>query len=158
MPVYDLAVVGGGILGLATAYRFTQRLPGRRVAVLEKEVRVAGHQTGHNSGVLHSGIYCKPGSLKAATCLAGKRAMEALCAAEGITHEICGKVIVAVTDADLPALQRIYERGRANGVNCQLIDKARLAELEPHAAGVRAIHVPETGIGRSASGCAAGRR
>ncbi len=146
MPVYDLAVVGGGILGLATAYRFTQRLPGRRVAVLEKEVRVAGHQTGHNSGVLHSGIYCKPGSLKAATCLAGKRAMEALCAAEGITHEICGKVIVAVTDADLPALQRIYERGRANGVNCQLIDKARLAELEPHAAGVRAIHVPETGI------------
>jgi L-2-hydroxyglutarate oxidase len=146
MGAFDLAVVGGGIVGLAVAYRFTRRFPGRRVVVLEKETRVAVHQTGHNSGVLHSGIYYKPGSLKAATCRAGKRAMEAFCAAEGIAHEICGKVIVAVTDADLPALQRLYERGQANGVNCEPIDKARLAELEPHAAGVQAIHVPETGI------------
>jgi L-2-hydroxyglutarate oxidase len=146
MPVYDLVVVGGGIVGLATAYQFTRRLPGRQVAVLEKEVHLAGHQTGHNSGVLHSGIYYKPGSLKAATCRAGKKALEAFCAAEGIPYEICGKVIVAVTDADLPALQRIYDRGRANRINCQLIDQARLTELEPHAAGVAAIHVPETGI------------
>lgn len=146
MRSFDLVVVGGGIVGLATAYRFTQRFPGKRVAVLEKEARVAEHQTGHNSGVLHSGIYYKPGSLKALTCRAGKKAMEAFCASEGIAHEICGKVIVAVTDADLPALQRIYDRGQANGVNCSLIDKARLAELEPHAAGVRAIHVPEAGI------------
>jgi L-2-hydroxyglutarate oxidase len=146
MRTFDLAVIGGGIVGLATAYRFTRRFPGRRVAVLEKEARVAEHQTGHNSGVLHSGIYYKPGSLKAVTCRAGKKAMEAFCAAEGIAHEICGKVIVAVTEADLPALQRIYERGQANGVNCQLIDKVELAELEPHAAGVKAIHVPETGI------------
>ena len=146
MQTFDLAVVGGGIVGLATAYQFTQRFPGRRVVLLEKEGRVATHQTGHNSGVLHSGIYYKPGSLKAATCRAGKKAMEAFCAAEGIAHEICGKVIVAVADVDLPALQMIYERGQANGVNCALIDKSRLAELEPFAAGVQAIHVPETGI------------
>jgi L-2-hydroxyglutarate oxidase len=146
MATFDLAVVGGGVVGLATAYRFAGRFPGRRVVVLEKEARVAEHQTGHNSGVLHSGIYYKPGSLKAVTCRAGKKAMEAFCAAEGIAHEICGKVIVAVSEADLPALQRIYERGLANGVACTLIDKTRLAELEPHAAGVRAVHVPETGI------------
>lgn len=142
----DLVVVGGGILGVATAYQFTRRFPGKGVAVLEKEARVAEHQTGHNSGVLHSGIYYKPGSLKAINCRAGKRAMEAFCAEEGIAHDICGKVIVAVNDADLPALQRIYERGVANGISCTLIDKARLAELEPHAAGVKAIHVPEAGI------------
>jgi L-2-hydroxyglutarate oxidase len=116
------------------------------VVVLEKESHVAAHQTGHNSGVLHSGIYYKPGSPKAINCRAGKRAMEAFCAAEGIAHEICGKVIVAVTDADLPALQRIYDRGVANGVNCNLIDRVRLAELEPFAAGLKAIHVPEAGI------------
>lgn len=146
MTTFDLAVVGGGLVGLATAYQFTQRFPGRRVVVLEKEGRVAEHQTGHNSGVLHSGIYYKPGSLKAINCRAGKKAMEAFCAAEGIAHEICGKVIVAVTEAELPALDRIYERGVANGINCAVIDKARLAELEPHASGVRAIHVPEAGI------------
>jgi L-2-hydroxyglutarate oxidase len=146
MAAFDLVVVGGGIVGLATAYQFTNRFPGKRVAVLEKEAGVAEHQTGHNSGVLHSGIYYKPGSLKAVNCRAGKKAMEAFCAAEGIAHEICGKVIVAVTDDDLPALHRIYERGLANGVECRLIDKARLTELEPHAAGVKGIHVPETGI------------
>jgi L-2-hydroxyglutarate oxidase len=144
--MFDLAVIGGGIVGLATAYQFSQRFPGRRVVVLEKEARVAEHQTGHNSGVLHSGIYYKPGSLKAINCREGKKAMEAFCAAEGIAHEICGKVIVAVTDAELPALQRIYERGVANGVICTLIDKPRLHELEPFVAGVKAIHVPEAGI------------
>src|SRR5438067_5271681 len=116
MAPFDLAVVGGGIVGLATAYQFTRRFPGKRVAVLEKEARLAEHQTGHNSGVLHSGIYYKPGTLKAATCRAGKKAMEEFCAAEGIAHEICGKVIVAVNDRDLPALQAIFDRGRANGV------------------------------------------
>ena len=143
---FDLAVVGGGIVGLATAYQFIKRLPGKRVVVLEKEARVAEHQTGHNSGVLHSGIYYKPGSLKAINCRAGKKAMEAFCSAEGIAHEICGKVIVAIDDKDLPSLQRIYERGVANGINCSIIDKARLNELEPHAAGIKAIHVPEAGI------------
>ncbi|HEY3789978.1 MAG TPA: L-2-hydroxyglutarate oxidase [Urbifossiella sp.] len=144
--MFDLIVVGGGIVGLAAGYRFTQRFPGKKVAILEKEDRVAVHQTGHNSGVLHSGIYYKPGSLKAINCRAGKKAMERFCLDEGIAHEICGKVIVAVSDADLPALHRIHERGVANGISCTLIDKVRLAELEPHAAGVAAIHVPEAGI------------
>jgi L-2-hydroxyglutarate oxidase len=143
---YDLAVVGGGIVGLATAYQFIHRFPGRRVAVLEKESHVAAHQTGHNSGVLHSGIYYKPGTMKAVTCRAGKKAMEAFCVNEGIAHEICGKIIVAVSDADLPALERIHERGKANGVVCEMIDRDRLADLEPFAAGVKAIHVPEAGI------------
>lgn len=146
MALYDLAVVGGGIVGLATAYQYTRRYSGKRVVVLEKENRLAGHQTGHNSGVLHSGIYYKPGSLKAINCRAGKKAMQDFCAAEGIAFEICGKVIVAATAADVPALERIHERGLANGVNCSLIDRARLAELEPFASGVKAIHVPEAGI------------
>jgi L-2-hydroxyglutarate oxidase len=139
-------VVGGGIVGLATAFQFVRRYPGRRVVVLEKEGQVAAHQTGHNSGVLHSGIYYQPGSLKANLCRTGKRDMEAFCRAEELPYEICGKVIVAVTEADLPALQRIHERGQANGITCTLIDRERLADLEPHAAGVQAIHVPETGI------------
>ena len=146
MARFDLAIVGGGIVGLATAWQMTRKHPGCLVVVLEKEGRVAEHQTGRNSGVLHSGIYYKPGSLKAINCRAGKKAMEEFCRAEGIAHDICGKVIVAVTEDELPALQRIYERGLANGVQCTLIDKARLAELEPHASGVRAIHVPEAGI------------
>jgi L-2-hydroxyglutarate oxidase len=142
----DVAIVGGGIVGLATAYQFTRRFPNRRAVVLEKEAGLAEHQTGHNSGVLHSGIYYKPGSLKAVNCREGKKALEAFCKDEGIDHDICGKVIVAVDEAELPALERIYERGRANGVACEIIDQARLRELEPHAAGVRALHVPETGI------------
>jgi L-2-hydroxyglutarate oxidase len=146
MKQADVAIIGGGIVGLATAFQLTEQFPGRRVVVLEKEDELAGHQTGHNSGVLHSGIYYKPGSLKAINCREGKRAMEAFCAAEGVAYEICGKVIVAVDEADLPALERIYERGQANGVACSIIDRARLAELEPHAAGIRAIHVPEAGI------------
>jgi L-2-hydroxyglutarate oxidase len=142
----DVAIIGGGIVGLATAYQITRLCGGRRVVVLEKEPTLAHHQTGHNSGVLHSGIYYKPGSLKAVNCRAGKKAMEEFCAAEGIAYQICGKVIVAVDDSELPALERIYERGRANGVNCMLITRERLSELEPHATGIRAIHVPEAGI------------
>ena len=141
-----VAIIGGGILGLATAYRLTQQEPERRVVVLEKENDLAHHQTGHNSGVLHSGIYYKPGSLKAINCREGKKAMEAFCAAEGIDYDICGKVIVATNEAELPALERILERGQANGVQCAMIDKEHLAELEPATAGVKAIHVPEAGI------------
>ena len=143
---FDLVIVGGGIVGLATAYRYNQQFPGKSIAVLEKETTVARHQTGHNSGVLHSGIYYKPGSLKAINCRAGKSAMEQFCAREGIDHDICGKVIVALDKSELPALQTIFERGQANGVNCELIDQPRLRELEPAAAGIRAIHVPEAGI------------
>lgn len=146
MIATDVAVVGGGIVGLATAYQLTRTRPGTRVVVLEKEPEVGRHQTGHNSGVLHSGIYYKPGSLKATNCRRGKKLMEDFCASEGIPFDICGKVIVAIDDKDLPALERIYERGQANGVACEVIGKERLAELEPHAAGVKAIHVPEAGI------------
>jgi L-2-hydroxyglutarate oxidase len=146
MRMADVIIVGGGIVGLATAYNLLQEHPDKSVLILEKEDRVAAHQTGHNSGVLHSGIYYKPGSLKAATCREGKRRMEEFCLREGIRHEICGKVIVAVTEDESERLNALYERGRANGVDCRLIDRARLDELEPHTAGIWAIHVPEAGI------------
>ncbi|MEX2316118.1 MAG: L-2-hydroxyglutarate oxidase [Pirellulales bacterium] len=146
MPQYDLVIIGGGIVGLATAYRFLERFPGRRVTVLEKEPAIARHQTGRNSGVLHSGIYYRPGSLKAQNCRAGKLAMEEFCRREEIPFEICGKVIVAVDDSELVRLEKILANGQANGVRCERIDVGRLHELEPHAAGIAAIHVPETGI------------
>ena len=142
----DVAIIGGGIVGLATAYQWIQKHPDKSVVLLEKEDKVAKHQTGHNSGVLHSGIYYKPGSLKATNCRAGKAAMEQFCAEQNIDYEICGKVIVATEDAETPSLERIFERGQANGVKCELISRDRLLELEPHVRGVKAIHVPEAGI------------
>ena len=142
----DVAIVGGGIVGLATAYQLGRQFPGKRVLIVEKEADLAHHQTGHNSGVLHSGIYYKPGSLKAINCREGKLAIEAFCEEEGLPYDVCGKVIVAVEESELPALERIYERGQANGVKCEIIGKERLKELEPHAAGIKAIHVPEAGI------------
>lgn len=146
MKSADLIIIGGGIIGLATAYRFLGQYPHQAVVVLEKEVEPARHQSGHNSGVLHSGIYYKPGSLKAAYCREGKQALEAFCAEEGLDFRICGKVIVATRERELPALQTLYERGRAGGLRCELIEARRLQELEPHAAGIKAIHVPEAGI------------
>lgn len=146
MERVDVIIVGGGIVGLATAYELTRRYPQQRIVLLEKEAELGFHQTGRNSGVLHSGIYYRPGSLRAQNCRSGKLAMEQFCAAEAVDYEICGKVIVAVDEAELPALQRIFERGQANGVNCAMIDRTRLAELEPHANGIAAIHVPEAGI------------
>lgn len=142
----DIVIIGGGIVGLATAERLGHHHPEQRIILLEKEAAVATHQTGRNSGVLHSGIYYKPGSLKAINCRLGKRMMEEFCAREGIAFDICGKVIVALDDHEIPRLQNIFERGQANGVACEVIDQHRLRELEPHAAGVRAIHVPEAGI------------
>ncbi len=146
MKTADVIIIGGGIIGLATAYNLLQLYPCKKILILEKEDRIALHQSGHNSGVLHSGIYYKPGSTKAATCRAGKQAMEAFCAAEGISYEICGKVIIAVDESEIDRLKALYERGRANKVNCRMIERAELAELEPHAAGIKAIHVSETGI------------
>ncbi len=142
----DVAIVGGGIVGLATAYRLQERFPNTKVLLLEKEREVAHHQTGHNSGVLHSGIYYKPGSLRAINCRQGKLAMQEFCQREEIPFNLCGKVIVAVDGSELPQLQKIYERGQANGVACELIDTPRLKEIEPHVRGVKAIHVPEAGI------------
>src|SRR5258705_4237768 len=140
-----LLVIGGGIVGLATATRCQERWPDRAVVVLEKEDRIAAHQTGHNSGVLHSGIYYKPGSKKAANCRRGKQQMEEFCAREKIPFERCGKVVVALDASELPRLDAIRERALANGVACERILPERLRELEPEAAGVAALHVPETG-------------
>lgn len=146
MQAVDVTVLGGGIVGLATMYRLQQRYPNLTTALLEKEPRLASHQTGHNSGVLHSGIYYKPGSAKAINCRQGKLAMEQFCHDQGIPYDICGKIIVATEESELAPLQRILERGQQNGVQCQLIDRERLSELEPHSAGIKAIHVPEAGI------------
>ncbi len=146
MPTTDVVVIGGGIVGLATTYRLQQRWPNLRVALIEKESDLAQHQTGHNSGVLHTGIYYKPGSQKAINCRQGKVAMEQFCRDHGIAYELCGKVIVATEPAELPQLEKILERGQQNGVNCHRISRERLAEIEPYASGVAAIHVPEAGI------------
>lgn len=140
---YDLAVVGGGILGLATALSLTQRQPRLRITVLEKEKELAFHQTGHNSGVIHSGIYYRPGSLKAALCVRGAQSLVGFCRQNGIPIRRCGKVILAVTREELPRLQELHRRGTANGVpELQLIGPERLRELEPRAAGVQGLHVP----------------
>src|SRR5512140_176875 len=146
MQSSDVIIVGAGIVGLATAYHLSERYPKKSILVLEKEDQAAQHQTGHNSGVLHSGIYYKPGSLKATNCRSGKQAMEAFCAEQGIAFQTCGKVIVALDESEVVRLQALYERGKANGVDCELIDAQRVHELEPHCAGIRAIHVRETGI------------
>lgn len=147
MKSTDIIIIGGGIVGLATAYNLTQRYPDKTITILEKENVLAFHQSGRNSGVLHTGIYYKPGSLKAKNCRAGKVAMEAFCCEEGIDYQLCGKVIVATNEDQLGALHMIYERGQANGVNCELISRERLLELEPHVTNaVKAIHVPEAGI------------
>ncbi len=146
MQNFDVVIIGGGVVGLATAYNLSERFPGQKIAIVEKEAQLAHHQTGHNSGVLHSGIYYKPGSLKAINCREGKVAMEKFCAENDIDYDICGKVIVALDESQIPAMERIYERGQANGVTCEIVDQGRLNELEPHAAGIKAIHVPEAGI------------
>ncbi len=146
MKTVDVAIIGGGIIGLATGWQISQRFPDKSILILEKESQVAQHQTGHNSGVLHSGIYYKPGSLRAINCREGKRAMEAFCDAEEIPWDQCGKVIVAIDKREFSALDRIFERGQQNGVTCEMIGEERVKELEPHVAGIRGIHVPETGI------------
>lgn len=146
MQQTDIIIIGGGILGLATAFQLSRDYPRLNITVLEKESKLATHQTGHNSGVLHTGIYYKPGSLKAINCREGKSRMEDFCRNEGIDFEICGKVIVAITEDELPVLEMIYQRGRTNGVRCEMISKEQLHELEPHVAGIKAIHVPEAGI------------
>ncbi len=142
----DVAIIGGGILGLATAYNLMGRMPGKSLVVLEKESTVAHHQTGHNSGVLHAGIYYKPGSLKAINCRAGKKLMEDFCDEHGVPWKRCGKVVVATDEKEIPKMHDIFERGQQNGVDCRLITAEECREIEPHAAAVAAIHVPETGI------------
>jgi L-2-hydroxyglutarate oxidase LhgO len=144
---YDVGVIGGGIIGLATALRLTQEYPRYRVAVLEKESEVARHQTGHNSGVIHAGIYYSPGSQKANFCSPGGKMLRRYCDEHDIDYELCGKVIVATEESDLPRLEELRRRGIANGADgLEVIGEGRLRELEPHAAGIRAIYSPNTGI------------
>jgi len=144
--MFDICIIGGGIVGLATAYQLSKKHPKLKLAVLEKETSLAQHQTGHNSGVLHTGIYYKPGSLKAINCRNGKKEMEQFCKEHGIDHELCGKIIVALNKEEVPRMQNIYKRGQENGVNCKIISREEILEIEPHVAGVQAIHVPECGI------------
>jgi L-2-hydroxyglutarate oxidase len=142
----DVAVIGGGIVGMATAMALT-RAGTTRVTVLEAEDRLAAHQTGHNSGVIHSGIYYKPGSAKARNCTDGRELLYRFCADNGIPHDRCGKLIVATTAAELPALDEITRRGRANGLSgLRPLRAEELGEYEPHVRGVAGLHVPDTGI------------
>jgi len=144
---FDVVVIGGGIVGLASAYKVARGHPGLRVAVLEKENRLAAHQTGHNSGVIHSGLYYEPGSVKAATCAAGRRQLIEFARMHDIPHEICGKIVVATDERELPALRQILQNGRENDVEgIEEIGSDRIREIEPYCAGVAAIHVPCTGI------------
>ncbi len=152
---YDVVIVGGGIVGLAVALEITKRFPRLRLLLLEKEARVGQHQSGHNSGVIHSGIYYKPGSLKARLCVEGARAMVEFCRAHAIPHQICGKVIVATHEEEFPRLEELRRRGEANGLTgVQAIGREQLREIEPHASGLRALVVPSTGITDYAAVCA----
>jgi len=144
---YDVVVIGAGLVGLATAYRFLQLHSTARVLIIEKEAVVAQHQSGHNSGVIHSGIYYKPGSLKAINCINGYADLIRFAKEYGIAYELCGKLIVATSPEEGSALNNIFNRGIQNGLQqLRLLTQAELKEFEPHAAGIAAIHVPQTGI------------
>jgi len=144
---FDLTIIGGGIIGLATAMDAVLRFPNLKIAIVEKENDIVRHQSGHNSGVIHSGIYYRPGSLKARNCVAGASAMVQFCRTHDIPFEICGKVVVATSDEQKAGLQELMRRGTANGVpDLAMITPEELRELEPHCAGVAALRVPGTGI------------
>jgi L-2-hydroxyglutarate oxidase len=144
---YDVAVIGGGIVGAATAMALLEATPGLSLVLMEKEARLAAHQTGHNSGVIHSGLYYRPGSLKAQNCTAGREALYAFCAEHDVPHERCGKVVVATREEELPQLAELEQRGRQNGLaGLRCLDAAQLREFEPQVAGLAGLHVPQTGI------------
>lgn len=144
---YDCLIVGGGIVGLATAWNLLESNPDLKIVVLEKEDRIASHQTGHNSGVIHSGIYYKPGSLKAQNCIRGYKMLLDFAQKHNIRHELCGKVIVATEEWELPLLDNVFQRGIENGlVENKMLSAVELREIEPHCRGLKAIKVPYTGI------------
>jgi (S)-2-hydroxyglutarate dehydrogenase len=143
----DLAVVGGGIVGLAVARELIRRNPRASVCVLEREAEVGTHQTGHNSGVIHAGVYYEPGSLKAHLCVEGGRELRAYCIERGISSQLCGKVILATHSSELPRLEELERRGKANGVpGLRRIDAAQIEQIEPRASGIAGLHSPSTGI------------
>ena len=147
MRSYDVVVIGAGILGLAVSRELLNRYPRMRLAVLDKEPNVGQHQTGHNSGVLHSGIYYAPGSLKAKLCVEGQKELYAYCEQKGIATDRCGKVIVASNEQELPRLENLLQRGQANGVEgLEMIGPERLREIEPACVGVKALFSPNTTI------------
>lgn len=144
---YDIAIVGGGIVGAATAMSLAARGSSRRIVLLEAEDRLAAHQTGNNSGVIHSGLYYKPGSLKATNCVAGREALYRFCAEEGIPHDRCGKIVVATSEDELPRLENLEKRGGANGLEgIRRLDPDGIREREPHIRGIAGLWVPHTGI------------
>jgi L-2-hydroxyglutarate oxidase len=154
MILMRVVVVGGGIVGLATAFRLQQRLPAAQVTILEKEREVALHQSSHNSGVLHSGLYYKPGSRRARLAVRGIRQMVEFCQMHAIQHEVCGKVVVAASEDEVPRLHALFERGCQNGLaGLRMLNRDELREIEPHAGGVQAIHVPQEGIADYPSVC-----
>jgi L-2-hydroxyglutarate oxidase len=143
----DVAIIGGGIVGLATANALLDQKPSTRLVILEAEDRVGAHQTGHNSGVIHSGLYYKPGSLKAKYCVEGRDAMYRFCEEHGIAHERCGKIVVATSQKEIPRLEELHRRGSANGITgLRWLTSEEIREYEPHAAGIRGLAVPITGI------------
>ena len=147
MVKYDVIIIGGGIIGCATAMRLLQQNPNKKLLILEKESSLAQHQTGRNSGVIHSGLYYKPGSLKAINCRSGYRKLIQFCQKENIPHEICGKIVVATVKQELPKLQELYQRGLANGLKgIKRLSSEEIREHEPNCIGLRGLFVPETGI------------
>src|SRR6476659_5492999 len=146
MQEFDYIVIGGGIVGLSVAWTILEKKPAVRIAVLEKEDDWARHQTGRNSGVIHSGIYYKPGSLKAKLCREGNRGMVEFCREHGIPHDVCGKIIVATKPAEIPLLDRLFERGMANGLSVRRLNALQVTEYEPYMKSLCGIHVPTTGI------------
>jgi (S)-2-hydroxyglutarate dehydrogenase len=144
---FDIGIIGGGIVGLATAYEITRRYPGKTLILLEKEPGLGRHQTGHNSGVIHSGIYYKPGSAKARTCTRGGSLLRQFCDENGVRYHECGKIVVARDDSEIPMLAELHRRGTANGVaHLNLLSPEEFREVEPHAMGLRALHVPSAAI------------
>jgi (S)-2-hydroxyglutarate dehydrogenase len=145
--VYDIVIVGGGIVGLATAYKLQKKNPHLTLAVLEKEERLAFHQTGRNSGVIHSGLYYRPGSYRANNCVSGRKQIIAFAKEYNIEHEVCGKIVVATDEEELPRLEKIHENGLKNGLEgIKIINQERIKEIEPYIEGIKALWVPEAGI------------
>ena len=144
---YDVIIIGGGIVGLATALRTLEQKPHLKLMILEKESSIGQHQTSHNSGVIHSGIYYKPGSLKAKNCISGYHQLLEFCNTHGISYDICGKIVVATDEYQLHQLEELRKRGEANGLKgIRVLEKEEIQEYEPYANGIKALHIPQTGI------------
>lgn len=156
MRFKQVIIVGGGIVGLATAFKLGRRQPDARITILEKEESVGRHQSGHNSGVLHCGLYYKPGSVKARLAVSGIQEMIAFCREHGIPHEVCGKLVVATDESELPRLQSLHERGQQNGLSgLRRLNRDQMLEIEPHVGGIAGLHVPQEGIVDYSRVCAA---